>query len=213
MSPRGTVPARHVPETTLNLHLLREARSRRHLTLQDVADQVGVSPAEIQRLETGKRHMTLEMLEACCRVLGLDPLQVFDPGFVTVPVIGVVDFRSNILPLPAGSPVTATVPPIVCDAHRLAAVRWDARNRFELLNGSLMVFYADVVGISPAAWNRRSVIRRNDGTQRTGWLYRRDGQTHINDVVGPVEFNVQIEWASPILGMINLSAFPTAATF
>lgn len=194
--------------TTLNLSLLRETRLRRHLTLQDVADRIGASPAQIQRLEKGRRHMTMEMLQAYCAVLELDPLQVFGADFVMVPVIGVVDFRSNVLPLPAGSPVMAPVPPIVFDAHRLAAVRWEARDRFELLTGSLMVFYADVGGISSAAWNRRSVIRRSDGTQRTGWLYRQDGQTHVNDVVGPVEFNVQIEWASPILGMINPGAFP-----
>lgn len=196
---------------TLNLTMLRETRLRRGLTLQEVADRIGTSPAQIQRLEKGRRHMTMAMLEAYCAVLGLDPLQVFGAGAVTVPVIGVVDFRSNVLPLPAGSPVLVQVPPIVFDAHRLAAVRWEARDRFELLTGSLMVFYADVDGISPAAWNRRSVIRRSDGTQRTGWLYRQDGQTHVNDVVGPVEFNVQIEWASPILGTINPRAFPDAA--
>ena len=88
--------------------------------------------------------MTMVMLEACCAALELDPLQVFDTSFVMVPIIGVVDFRSNILPLPAGSPVATPVPPIVFDAHRLAAVRWEARDRFELLTGSFMVFYADV---------------------------------------------------------------------
>ncbi len=205
MTPRG--PAAAVSAPTLHLDLLRQTRLQRRLTLAQVAARVGVSAAQIQRLEKGERHLTMDMLEACCRVLEIDPLRVFcaDP---LVPIIGVVDFRSNILPLPAGSPVMTKAPPIVPDAHRLSAVRWEARNRFELLTGSLMFFYADVEGVSPAAWNRRSLIRRSDGTQRTGWLYRQDGQTHVNDVVGPVEFNVQIEWASPILATINPDAYP-----
>jgi len=198
----GLTPAPH-----FNLELLRTTRLARRLTLQQVADRVGVSSAQIQRLEKGERHMTMDMLEACCAVLELDPLRIFSADF-HVPIIGVVDFRSSILPLPAGSPVTTPVPPIVPDTHRLAAVRWEARHRFELLNGSLMFFYADVESVSPSAWNRRSIIRRSDGTQRTGWLYRQDGQVHINDVVGPVEFNVQVEWASPILATINPCAYP-----
>lgn len=207
MTPRESSPGGAAQVPPLHLGLLRETRLLRHLTLADVAEQVGVSPAQIQRLEKGERHLTMDMLEAYCRVLDLDPLRIFcaDP---LVPIIGVVDFRSNILPLPAGSPVMTKAPPIVPDAHRLAAVRWEARNRFELLTGSLMFFYADVEGVSSAAWNRRSVIRRSDGTQRTGWLYRQDGQTHVNDVVGPVEFNVQIEWASPILATISPDAYP-----
>ena len=121
----------------LNLDLLRSTRLARRLTLQQVADDVGVSSAQIQRLEKGERHMTMDMLEAYCRVLRLDPLRIFSSD-VHVPIIGVVDFRSSILPLPAGSPVTTSVPPIVPDARRLAAVRWEARHRFELLTGSLM---------------------------------------------------------------------------
>lgn len=190
----------------LNLDLLRSTRLSRGMTLQQVADRIGVSSAQVQRLEKGERHMTMDMLEACCAVLGLDPLRIFSVE-AHVPIIGVVDFRSSILPLPAGSPVTTPVPPIVPDTYRLAAVRWEARHRFELLTGSLMFFYADVEGIAPSAWNRRSIIRRSDGTQRTGWLYRQDGQVHINDVVGPVEFNAQVEWASPILATINPGAF------
>lgn len=207
MTPRTPSSASAAAAAPLNLGLLRETRIQRHLTLAQVAERVGVSPAQIQRLEKGERHMTMDMLEACCRVLELDPLRVFCADTL-VPIIGVVDFRSNILPLPAGSPVLTKAPPIVPDAQRLAAVRWEARNRFELLTGSLMFFYADVEGISPAAWNRRSILRRSDGTQRTGWLYRQDGQTHINDVVGPVEFNVRVEWASPILATINPDAYP-----
>ena len=198
---------RSVPAPSLNLDLLRTTRIAQRLTLQQVADRVGVSSAQVQRLEKGERHMTMDMLEACCAALGIDPLRIFSVQ-ADVPIIGVVDFRSSVLPLPAGSPVTTPVPPIVADTYRLAAVRWEARHRFELLTGSLMFFYADVEGIAPSAWNRRSIIRRSDGTQRTGWLYRQDGQIHINDVVGPVEFNVQVEWASPILATINPGAFP-----
>jgi hypothetical protein len=35
-----------------------------------------------------------------------------------------------------------------------------------------------------------------------GWLLRRDGQVHVSDNAGSVEFNLQVEWASPILAML-----------
>jgi repressor LexA len=181
--------------------MLRAMRLKRKLTLKQVAARVGLSPAQIQRLEKGERRMTIDLLAAYCAALRISATELIR-GEVQVPVIGVVDAQSNILPLPAGSAEWTRVPYIVPEPKRLAAVRWETRDRFELMNGALEFFYADVDGIAQTAWNRRCVIRRGDGTQRIGWLLSRDGQTHVSDNLGGVEFNLQVEWASPVLAML-----------
>ncbi len=181
--------------------LLRAMRLKRRLTLKQVAARVGLSPAQIQRLEKGERRMTIDLLAAYCSALRIGPTELIR-GEVHVPIIGVVDARSNILPLPAGSPELTRVPYLVSQPSRLNAVRWATRDRFELMNGVVEFFLADLRGIPEHAWNRRCVIRRADGTQRIGWLLSRDGQVHVSDNVGIVEFNLQVEWASPILAML-----------
>jgi transcriptional regulator with XRE-family HTH domain len=186
---------------SIDLNLLRETRLRRGMTLKQAAARVGVSTAQIQRLEKGERRMTVDMLEAYCAALRISPIELFG-GAIRVPVIGVLDHNSGILPLPAGSPNMTRAPYIVAEPQRLAAVRWHAQGRHSLMGGWQLFFYADVEGIAPAAWNRRCIMRRRDGTQRIGWLMRQEGQVHINDVSADVEFNVAIEWASPILAVI-----------
>ena len=44
--------------------LLRAMRLQRKLTLKQVAARVGVDPAQILRLESGERRMTIDMLAA-----------------------------------------------------------------------------------------------------------------------------------------------------
>lgn len=181
--------------------LLRAMRLKRRLTLKQVAARVGLSPAQIQRLEKGERRMTIDLLAAYCSALRIGPTELIR-GEVRVPIIGVVDAQSNILPLPAGSPEWTRVPYLVSQPARLNAVRWATRDRFELMNGVVEFFLADIEGIPEHAWNRRCMIRRADGTQRIGWLLSKDGQVHVSDNLGSVEFNLQVEWASPILAML-----------
>jgi transcriptional regulator with XRE-family HTH domain len=162
---------------------------------------MGISAPQVQRLETGERRITIDLLENYCQAVGLDPLALF-AGEVQVPIIGVIDVHSNILPLPAGSPSMTRAPHIVSDTENLAAVRWEARTRFELMTGHLAFFRASVRGIPEEAWGRRCLLRRADGTQRIGWPFKQDGQIHINETTGQVEFNVRLEWASPILAVV-----------
>ena len=188
----------------IELAKLRETRQRKGMTLQKVAAKMGVSAPQVQRLETGERRLTIGLLDAYCTAVGLSPQDLFNREF-HVPIIGVIDVNSNILPLPAGGPSTTRAPNIVPHPERLAAVRWEARTRLELMTGHLMFFYADVKGIPQNAWGKRCVIRRTDGTQRTGWPFKQNNQTHINDLSGEVELNVKLEWASPIIAVIEPS--------
>jgi transcriptional regulator with XRE-family HTH domain len=185
----------------VDLAALRENRIRKGLTLQKVASRMGVSAPQVQRLETGERRLTVDLLESYCAAVGMSALDAL-AGDVRVPIIGVIDVDRNIHPIPAGSPSSTRAPHIVPDSHRLAAVRWDARTRLELMTGHLLFFYADTKGIPQDAWGRRCVVRRSDGTQRLGWPVREGGQVHMTDEGGNAEFNVTLEWASPVLVVV-----------
>src|SRR5690242_7325618 len=84
-------------------------------------------------------------------------------GEVRVPIIGILEFRSNILPPPAESATTMRAPHIVTLSSRTSAVRWEPRERFVEMTGHLMFFYADVKGVPAEAFGRRCIIRRSDG--------------------------------------------------
>ncbi|MGE0668845.1 MAG: helix-turn-helix domain-containing protein [Sphingomonadales bacterium] len=185
----------------MNLSSLRETRVRKGLTLQKVATRMGVSAPQVQRLETGERRMTVDLLESYCMAVGINPVDVL-VGETRVPIIGIMETRSNILPVPAGSATSTRAPNIVPHPERLAAVRWEPREKFSEMSGHLLFFYADVRGLPEDVWGRRCIVRRTDGTQRVGWLFRKGGQAHINDLAGEVEFDVQVEWASPILAVV-----------
>lgn len=185
----------------IHLEILRDARKRRGLTLKQLGDQLGVTAPQIQRIEQGKRRMSVEMLERYCDALEVDPVDVIR-GEVQVPIIGIIDADSNVLPLTPNTAYTTRAPNIVPHPERLSAIRWEAPGQFKPMHGHLMFFYSDVAGISDHAWGRRCIIRRKTGTLRIGWPIKKGGQTHIDDVTGRVEFNAEIDWASPALAVI-----------
>lgn len=186
---------------SINLGKLRETRLRKGMTLQRVATRMGVSAPQVQRLETGERRLTIDLLDSYCGAVGLNPLDLFH-NEQHVPIIGVIDRNANILPVPAGGPSTTRAPNIVPHPERLAAVRWEARVQLELMTGHLMFFYADIKGIPQEAWGTRCIVRRTNGTQRTGWPFKRHGRVHIEDLNGEIESDVDLEWASPVLAVV-----------
>ncbi len=58
---------------------LRELRTNRGLTLQELANQSRVSLMAIQRAETGKTEPRLVVLERLARALGVGIVDLFEP--------------------------------------------------------------------------------------------------------------------------------------
>ena len=180
--------------------VLAALRKDRGLTLTSMAKKLQQSPAQIHRLENGQRRVTVDLLLRYCDALGIEIGQLFEKDLM-VPIIGVINAEYEVLPLPPNTPYQTRAPRLVPDPERLAAIRWEPAKRFSQMHGHLCFFYADVEGIPDAAWNQRCVIRRRNGTQRTGWPVREGDQMHIDNTGGAVEFNVDIAWASPILAV------------
>ena len=184
-----------------NLERLRDARKSSGLPLKEIAARMDISVPQVQRLENGQRRMTIDALESYCAAVGLDLMDLIREA-PDVPIIGVIDADHTVHPLTPNTPYSTRAPYIVPDPERLAAIRYEPAGQIEHMLGHLLFFYADTTGIPDHAWNQRSLIRRADHTQRIGWPIKSDGQMHINDTLGNAEFNVQIEWASPILAVV-----------
>ena len=179
---------------------LRAARKERGLTLKQVAGAMGVSIPQVQRLENGERRMTFDAVEAYCAAIGVKLIDFLREP-VMVPIIGIINAESEVLPLTPNTPYEARVPYLFPEPERLAAIRYEPQGQISRMHGHIAFFYADIEGVPEHAWGQRCVLRRNDGTQRIGWPIQKDGQTHIDDVTGGTEFNVNLAWASPILAM------------
>jgi len=183
------------------LAALREARLKRGLTLKQVAHRMGISPPQVQRIESGERRLTIDFLERYCDAVEINVIDLFTAD-IFVPIIGVIDAHANILPVQAGTPTMVRAPHIVSHPERLAGVRWEGGSRFRVMQGHVAFFYADTKGVPQDAYGRRCIMRRTDGTQRTGWPIMEDGQVHVVDPGHEAELNIKLEWASPVLGVI-----------
>ncbi len=53
--------------------LIRRDREARHLSRQDLAALVGISPSHLRNVENGHRRLTPHLAERLTAVLGLDP--------------------------------------------------------------------------------------------------------------------------------------------
>lgn len=59
---------------------LRRERERQGLTQLDVAQRLGVSESVISRLETGRRSVSLTVVEQVATALGVTPLMLLAEG-------------------------------------------------------------------------------------------------------------------------------------
>jgi len=57
---------------------LRKLRQEAGLTLQDLAEQIGVSHQQLQKYETGANRLSVGMLPGVAEALGVDIMEFFD---------------------------------------------------------------------------------------------------------------------------------------
>ncbi len=162
---------------------------------------MGVSPAQIHRLEHGDRRLTVNALMRYCQAIDISVGQVFAPN-VWVPVTGVIDSDFEIQPLPPDAADQILAPPLVEDMSQLAVVRWAAGRRFAPMRDHAVFYTRHENGVPDSAWDKRCVILRSNGTQCLGWPTQQNGSVHIDVGDGPVDFNVDIVWASPVIAVM-----------
>jgi transcriptional regulator with XRE-family HTH domain len=185
------------------LSRMRNLRLEGGLTLKALARKLDVSPPQIQRIESGDRRLTLAYLEKFCEAMDVNISDLLIEDDIFVPVIGLIDSDSNIQLVPANIPHMVRPPRIVKNPGDLAAVRWASSKRLKVMDGHLAFFYGNIEGVPEGAWGKRCVMRRTDGTYRYGWLFHESGQVHAIEPGQETELNIDVDWASPVLGVIS----------
>jgi transcriptional regulator with XRE-family HTH domain len=60
--------------------LIRDTRQKTGLTTTDLANQIGIDPSSLSRLEEAKANVSIEMLSKVCRVLRIGMTERMDSG-------------------------------------------------------------------------------------------------------------------------------------
>ena len=181
---------------------LSSLRRERGISQVALADKLGISPAQVHRLEKGQRRITIDMLIAYCEALDANIDRLFNIRTV-VPIIGIINDTEQVLPLPPNTPYETHAPNLVPDPERLAALRWQPVEQLNVMRDHILFFYSDVSGIPDDAWGQRCFIRREDGTERIGWPIKEAGQIHVLDTTSNAEFNVKVDTAIPALAVVS----------
>lgn len=98
---------------------IRAARRARGLTVRDLAQCLGVSPATVSAIENGKTGISVTRLQECARALGVTPAQIMAtplPGPATSPEPAGVEIWGS----PNGS--WRTFPPLALNSVLRAAI-------------------------------------------------------------------------------------------
>ena len=169
--------------------------------MQELGESLGISVAQVHRLEKGERRLTVDMLIKFCAALKLEPAELFfEPS--KVPVTGHIDENYEVTaPLPSDSN-TVWVDAFFSDVENLAAMRWKPSGDITMMNGHLAFYYRHDEGVLANCWGNRSLVVREDNTQCVGWPLKDGDATHIENTGKRTEINVDIVWASPIIGVM-----------
>ena len=184
-----------------NPYQLKLIRLQKNISVQELGESLGISVAQVHRLEKGERRLTVDMLIKFCAALQLEPAELFfEPS--KVPVTGHIDENYEVTaPLPSDSD-TVWVDAFFSDVENLAAMRWKPSGDITMMNGHLAFYYRHNEGILENCWGNRSLVVRDDNTQCVGWPLKDGDATHIENTRKRTEFNVDIVWASPIIGVM-----------
>lgn len=184
---------------------LKLLRKQRRIRVADMADAMGVSVAQIHRLENGERRLTVDTLLQFCKVLDIDMCQLF-AAHREIPVTGVINSVYEVLPTPEESVRSISLPAILPGIERVAALRWETSGHISGMTGHILLYYLHDDRVPNSAWGTRCYIRKSDGEQVIGWPIKDESATHIDIPEGRTQFNVELEWASPILAVLAPSA-------
>ena len=176
---------------------LRALRLARGFTQQHLAKLTSTSPAQIQRLETGSRRLTLEWVDRLSEALRCDPSELLRRT-LTVPVIGhfTIDGEVTWLDPARDTPEAVEAPPGI-DPRRVAALR-----AVGILNHycSLLYFTRNAEARVSECVNHPSVIQLPDGRSFVRLIVKgtERGKWTLNSLFAPPIEDVEISWAAPV---------------
>lgn len=162
---------------------------------------MSTSPAQIHRLEKGLRRLTVDTLISYCDALDINLGSLFSSN-LWVPVSGEIDSEFEVHPLTPHNDNRTLAPPLTPGKDTLAALRWAASRRFQPMRDHIVFYERREDPTLPIPWNKRCLIERAGGRQCLGFPIRTDDKAHIDFGNGPVEFDVAIERAWPVIAVM-----------
>ncbi len=194
---------------------LKLFRKQRKISVAEIASQLDVSVAQVHRLENGQRRLTVDTLIQYCKALNLDMVQLFTEHR-EITISGVVNSDYEVEPNPPQSVQRISLPGILPGIESIAALRWEPSGHISGMKGHILLYYQHNGTIPEQAWGTRCLIVKKGGAQFLGWPIKADKETHIDIPEGRTQFNVELEWASPILAVlapsaVNILQMPTGA--
>ncbi len=188
---------------------IAEIRNRLGWTQQDLADRAAVSRSHLSELETGKKPINTNRLEAVARALGVSVRDIFPDDSPPVTVAGRVG---------AGAEV------ILVDGYAKGAGLWHVERPPQLAGrsvvavevvgesmapahapGDLLFYTREALGVPTECAGRRCVAEDAEGRAWVKILRRREGQPqglwdlHSVNAAHPPRYDVPLVWAAPVL--------------
>lgn len=183
---------------------LREHRERRGLSLEAVADAVGISPGYLSRLERGQRPIDSKLLEAFAEFYGTRPKDLIaDENEIAV--VGRVGAGAVLFPVddyPLGEGLYKVPCPDGLNPKTTVAVEVEGDSMLPIGEGWLLFYRRDYEGVPVECLGRLCVAKvADDGPiyvkrLRPGYA---PGRFNLISSSGAVMEDADLEWAAPIL--------------
>ena len=181
---------------------IREWREKRELSLDDLADSIGISTGYLSRMETGGRNVSLKYLPKLASALGVKETDLVNSrGARTVPLMGyaAAGGDSVVYYSDAQGPFDEVEAPEGATQHTVAVqVRGTSLGR--LFDGWI-AFYDDVRDPPEGALlNRVCVCGLADGRVMIKKLRpgSAKGLYHLESETEPTMFDVPVDWAAKV---------------
>lgn len=168
------------------------------MTQSELADLAGTSQAQIQRLETGERKLTIEWAERLARPLRTTARDLMFPegAILDAPVVGYVGAGMQVLSERDGDLERVPVPPGTNVPVEVVVVRGDSmypayRDGDRLIFEAISRAIEDLVG-------RECVVQLTDGRKLVKTIRRSGDQFVLESFNAPLITDVVIEAAWPV---------------
>ncbi|CAN0568318.1 unnamed protein product, partial [Laminaria digitata] len=180
---------------------LRALRKAKQITAAELARRMNTSPAQVHRLEKGLRRLTVDALINYCDALDINLGSLFASN-VWVPVTGVIDSDFEVHPLTPHNDNRTLAPLLTPERGTIAALRWAASRRFQPMRDHIVFYERKNDSDLEIPWNKRCLVEREGGSQCLGFPIRTEDSAHIDFGSGPVEFDVSIRQAWPVIAVM-----------
>lgn len=188
------------------LNRIREFRNARDWSQQRLADIVGTSQTQIDRLEKNQRRVSDYWLEKLSKAFNCNPLDIIsDDSQKKVPVMGYVGAGFEVFALDESVEVSALEQvdcPIGYDPHNIVALRVRGDSMIPMLEDGWLVFYSRAFdGIPAECVGKYCVVKMaNDGIAvKKVKKGSKAGYYHLISHNTEPLFDAVLEWAARII--------------